>query len=172
MTQQAPLAVQGDDAALLQNIGGQFEQSTKAAKRTETSDMTAEPQHSPTTEEHRVRILDELTPNGAASACLDDGQQTSGTETAHDDTGVCNGDHADASALDLHTRVIGSSPVHRSGETQSRPWHEVNLVPGSVDKMSGESSTESEYDNWSIAKCKGSTSQASSQGDGGLNGST
>ena len=123
--------------------------------------MTAERQHSPTTEEHRERILDELTPNDAASACLDDGQQTSGTETAHDATGVRNGDHADASALDLYTRVIDSSPVRRSGETQSHPWHEVNLVPGSVDKVSGESSTESECDNWSIANCKGSSSQFS-----------
>ena len=170
MAQQAPSAVVGYDGRLLQSIGGQFEQGTNVAERANTADIEAEPQQS-TTEDHRSQAPDELTSNDTASASLHDRQESSGTEIPPEGTGACDGEEASASGPELRTQVADGH-VQRLGVAGSRYRHEFTVTSGPVDEMSGKGYTDNEQDNWSMATCKGSTSQASSHEEGGESEST
>jgi hypothetical protein len=160
--QQTPSAAGDDNAALLQHVGGQFEQGTTATKGENIATVAVDLQHSPTTEEHGpMQNPEELTTNDTGSARNSGNQHSSGEMSPNEVTGVYNGGQS-ATPISGPSARVTEIHVEQPGAIQYRPWHEVDLVSGQDGTTSSKDLTESLGRNWSAATCNNSTSRDSS----------
>jgi hypothetical protein len=128
MAQQSPSAAGDENAALMQYIGGQFEEGTNAAEGGNTANIAVDLQHLPTIEEHGfVQSQEELTSNTAIATRRSNNQDGPIKTTSNEMNDDRNGNQSAASMSGLQARRTRTH-VEQPGAIQSSSCTKADLA--------------------------------------------